>query len=98
MLTTSDTTPQRRHVPRDPLPDWVLAYRRALGDRIRAARMRANRTQQWTVERTGIDRSTYQRFEAGTSDPHISDLMLIARALDVDPAVLVFGEARPPEE
>lgn len=81
---------------RDPLPDWVLAYRLALGDRIRARRIYCNRTQDWVIERTGIDRSTYQRIERGTSSPRITDLVLIAYALDADLGDLVVGGERPP--
>ena len=70
-------------MPPSPQPDWVLAYRRRLGDRIRTARMYANLTQEKVCERSGMDRTTYQRVEAGTSDPRFGDLLLVARAIGV---------------
>jgi transcriptional regulator with XRE-family HTH domain len=97
MLTQRHVAPSVRRVPRDPQPDWVLAYRQLLGDRIRARRIYQDLTQQQMVEQTGIDRATYQRIERGTSDPRISDLVLIARVLDVDVGDLVRGGDRPPQ-
>lgn len=95
MLTDDRVAHSVCRVPREPLPQWVLDYRRALGDRIRTARIRANRTQLWVVEHARIDRTTYQRIERGTSDPRISDLVLIADALDVDLGDLVRGQQAP---
>lgn len=97
MLTWWRPRPSVGRVPRDPLPEWVLDYRRSLGDRIRTTRKDRNRTQRWLIERTGIDRSTYQRFESGLSDPHISDIALIAHFLDVDIGDLVRGQHWPPQ-
>lgn len=64
-------------------PAWVLARRRILGDRIRAARINADMTQQDVYEPAGMDRTTYQRVEAGTSDPRFGDLLLVAHAIGV---------------
>lgn len=41
------------------------------------------------MEMTDIDRRTYQRIEAGTSDPRYGDLLRIAQALGVPLADLV---------
>lgn len=41
------------------------------------------------MERTGIPRSTYQRIERGLSDVRFSQLLVIARALDLDAAKLL---------
>ena len=46
-------------------------------------------TQEVVVEMTDIDRRTYQRIEAGDSDPRYGDLLLIAHALGVSLADLV---------
>lgn len=75
-------------MPRD-LPEWIHLQRRSLGDRIRILRAGAGLTQQHLVEMTDIDRRTYQRIERGTSDPRYSDLLLIARALEVPLSDLV---------
>jgi transcriptional regulator with XRE-family HTH domain len=77
-------------VPRE-IPEWIQLQRRNLGDRIRLLRDTAGLTQQDIVEMTGIDRRTYQRIERGTSDPRYSDLLLIARALEMPLSDLVRG-------
>lgn len=73
------------------LPEWVLDDRRALGARIRELRVRANLTQERLAELTGVDRRTLQRIEAGSSDPRLSALTLIAEGLDVPLVRLVAG-------
>jgi transcriptional regulator with XRE-family HTH domain len=70
----------------------VLDYRQAVGSRIRARREQQNRVQWWVCEATGINRTTYQEIEAGTTDARLSWLVLIARALDVPLAQLVEDE------
>lgn len=72
-----------------PPPDWVLTRRRAIGDRIRAARIAAGLTQQGVAECTGMDRATYNRIEQGHSAALIDSLILIAEAIGVDLADLV---------
>ncbi|MFE0699102.1 helix-turn-helix domain-containing protein [Streptomyces sp. NPDC058872] len=79
---------QRCRVPHDQ-PPWVLAHRHELGRRIRDLRMHRGHTQEHLVEMTNIDRRTFQRIEAGSSDPRYGDLLLIAAALDVPLAELV---------
>lgn len=51
--------------------------------------MHRGHTQEAFVEMINIDRRTFQRIEAGTSDPRYGDLLLIADALDVPLAHLV---------
>ncbi|WP_030757579.1 helix-turn-helix domain-containing protein [Streptomyces sp. NRRL F-5135] len=60
-----------------------MAARRAIGRRVQDQRMRKDFTQEKLAERAGIDRSTVQRLEAGTSDAKISHLLRVARALDI---------------
>ncbi|MFB7711566.1 MULTISPECIES: helix-turn-helix domain-containing protein [unclassified Streptomyces] len=67
----------------NPLPDWVQPRRRAIGDRIRAARIHANLTQEALAERAGIDRKTVNRIEQGANAALIDHLLLIADALGV---------------
>jgi transcriptional regulator with XRE-family HTH domain len=82
-------------VPLDPLPDWVLACRQAIGDRIRAARLRANLSQVALGERVGRDHKTIHRYEYGTSVASVDDLILIADACGIPLAQLVDeGPAR----
>jgi DNA-binding XRE family transcriptional regulator len=69
-------------VPADPPPDWVLLERRRIGARVSEARMRANLTQGKLCDKSGVDRITLQRIEAGTTDARLSWLLRIAKALD----------------
>nr|WP_202482073.1 helix-turn-helix transcriptional regulator [Streptomyces sp. SID5594] len=77
-------------------PDWVLAHRRALGDRIRAARKALMMSQERLGELSGADRQTINRIEQGHYATRIDTLFRIARALGVPLADLVREEQRPP--
>ncbi|WP_329423966.1 helix-turn-helix domain-containing protein [Streptomyces sp. NBC_01268] len=70
-------------------PSWVHEQRRTLGRRIRDLRTQKGHTQEVLVEMTDIDRRTFQRIEAGTSDPRYGDLLRIAAALQVPLVELV---------
>ncbi|WP_327308023.1 helix-turn-helix transcriptional regulator [Streptomyces sp. NBC_01298] len=54
-----------------------------MGDRIRVARIHEGLTQERLAEHAGVDRSTVQRLEGGTTDAKISHLLRIARVLRV---------------
>ncbi|WP_030659693.1 MULTISPECIES: helix-turn-helix domain-containing protein [Streptomyces] len=75
--------------PPSPPPDRVLARRRVIGARIRAARTDAGLTQEALAERVGIDNKTVHRIEYGTSDPTLSVLLRMADALGVPLTELV---------
>ncbi|NUS76727.1 MAG: helix-turn-helix transcriptional regulator [Streptomyces sp.] len=66
-----------------PPPAWVIARRRAIGDRIRAARSAAGYTQEQIALRIGMDRATYNRIEQGHSAALVDSLILIADAIGV---------------
>lgn len=73
------------------LPDddaWITDRRRAIGDRVRAERLRQNLTQEKLYLAARVDRFTLQRVEAG-EDVRLSTLLKIARALGVPLAELV---------
>ena len=72
-----------------PPPDWVVTRRRAIGDRIRTARLAAGLTQEETALRIEMDRATYNRIEQGHSAALIDSLILIADAIGVPLADLV---------
>lgn len=80
---------QRCRVPSAPPPDWVLARRRAIGARIRDARLYMNLTQETLAERAGMDRQSVNRIENGHASPLLDNLLRIADALDVPLADLV---------
>lgn len=71
------------------MPEWVPAARRAIGDRIRAARTQRKLTQESLGELTGLDRKTINRVEQGTHATSVDHLLLIAHALDTPLADLV---------
>ena len=76
-------------MPTDPLPDWVLQRRRAIGDSVRAERKRQKLTQERLAERAALDRKTINRVEQATHATSIDHLLLIADALNVPLADLV---------
>lgn len=74
------------------LPDddaWLLAERKAIGDRIRVERIRQNRTQESVFLAADVARKTYQDIEAGAVDARITSLLRIARVLGIHPADLL---------
>jgi transcriptional regulator with XRE-family HTH domain len=76
-------------VPSAPPPDWVIERRRAVGARIRAARLHANLTQERLAEMAGMDRQAVNRIEQGHASPLLDNLIRIADALNVPLADLV---------
>ncbi|WP_406175286.1 helix-turn-helix domain-containing protein [Streptomyces sp. NBC_00996] len=75
-------------MPRDD-PDWIIEWRRELGERIADLRAAAHHTQESLSEATGVSRAHIQRIERGTSDPRFGDLLRIAAALDENVTVLI---------
>jgi len=76
-------------VPSAPPPDWVLARRRAIGERIRTARLQANLTQERLAELAGMDRQAINRIEQGHQSALVDNLIRIAEALNVPLSQLV---------
>ncbi|MEU0189860.1 helix-turn-helix transcriptional regulator [Streptomyces afghaniensis] len=76
-------------MPLDPMPDWVAARRRVIGDRIRDARQRAGLSQVQLGERVGLDHKSIHRYETAQRAPTLTDLLLIADALNTPLAHLV---------
>ena len=76
-------------MPAAPPPTWVLARRRALGDRIREERNARQLSQEKLAELAGMDRQAINRIEQGHQSPIVDNLFRIARALDVPLADLV---------
>lgn len=72
-----------------PPPDWVLERRRAIGERIRAARWLTGLTQEKLAELAGMDRQSINRIEQGHASPLLDNLIRIADALNVSLADLV---------
>lgn len=72
-----------------PPPDWVLARRRRIGERIREERRCARLTQEAVANLIGIDRPSIVLIEQGERNATIDTLLLIADALNVPLADLV---------
>jgi transcriptional regulator with XRE-family HTH domain len=73
----------------DPVPEPVVAYRRAVGERIRTARRAAGLTQEQLAERTDLSRNTIGNTERGNYSPRLDSLAMIAAAVRVPVSVLV---------
>ncbi|MFC0499386.1 helix-turn-helix transcriptional regulator [Streptomyces mutabilis] len=76
-------------MPSDPLPAWVPARRRQIGDRIRAVRTERTLSQEKLAELVDLDRKTINRIEQGAYSTLLDHLLLIADVLDVPLADLV---------
>lgn len=68
---------------RDRPPDWVLARRRLIGVRLREARLSAGLTQQQLGERIDRDVKSISRWENGHRAPDLTDLIILAKALNL---------------
>lgn len=78
-------------MPAEPSSEWVIARRRAVGDRIRQVRLDRNLTQERLGERAGMDRQAINRIEQGHASPKLDTLIRLAAALEVPLAELVLG-------
>ncbi|MFI8294424.1 helix-turn-helix transcriptional regulator [Streptomyces nigra] len=76
-------------MPHDPMPDWVPARRREIGERIRSLRLDRQLSQVDLAEHIGRDHKTVHRYETAVTAPSLTDLLLMADALGVPLADLV---------
>lgn len=70
-------------MPTDPIPEWVIRYRRHLGTRLYDLRMARGWTQEQLAERTGFARETISEWENGNHSPLLDHLILLTDALGV---------------
>ncbi|GGR61559.1 hypothetical protein GCM10010251_93050 [Streptomyces aurantiogriseus] len=66
-----------------PPPDWVLARRRAVGDRIREHRRARKLSQEKLAELAGMDRQAINRIEQGHQAVLLDNLIQIVEALGI---------------
>ncbi|NYV73002.1 helix-turn-helix domain-containing protein [Streptomyces sp. UH6] len=81
------------------LPDdtaWIRDYLQVIGERIRAARLHQNLTQEKVYLAAGIDRRTLQEVEAGRGNPRVETLLRIAAVLDIPIGQLMQHDAPRP--
>jgi transcriptional regulator with XRE-family HTH domain len=71
-----------------PRPEGVATK---LARNLVAARVAAGVTQQQLADRADVSRATIAQIEAGVSDPKFSTVLQLARALSVDPLLLLLG-------
>lgn len=76
-------------MPSAPQPDPYLPRRRAIGQKVREARLRANLTQETVALRLGIDRPSVVEIEAGRRNMTINTLLGVADAIGVPVADLI---------
>lgn len=69
-------------MPSAPPPDWVLARRRAIGDRIRDVRRARKLSQEALAEMAGLDRQSVNRIEQGHQAALLDNLIRILAALE----------------
>lgn len=62
-------------------PPWILEARIAFGNRLRDARTDADLTQIELADLAGVHRTTVQDTERGNTDPKLSLILRLARAL-----------------
>lgn len=79
----------------DPVPDHVIARRRAIGLRIREARLAAGLTQEQLGERVDLTRVTIGSIEGGHRASLIDSLLLISDAVRVPIWELVRTDEAP---
>jgi transcriptional regulator with XRE-family HTH domain len=60
-----------------------------IGDRLRDLRVRRALTQKELADKADIGTNTVARLERNETEPHMSTLRKLARALDVDPSELI---------
>jgi transcriptional regulator with XRE-family HTH domain len=60
-----------------------------IGDRLKDVRVRRALTQAELAENAGVNVATIARLERNETEPHMSTLRKLAKALDVDPTKLV---------
>ena len=60
-----------------------------IGVQVKRERMRALLTQQELAERAGIGLTTLNRIENDHAEPHFRTIRKLAKALSIDPAVLI---------
>ncbi len=60
-----------------------------IGERLRKARTRKLWTQEELAEKAGISQSTIVNIERDQAEPHFRTIRKLAKALDVDPSILL---------
>jgi transcriptional regulator with XRE-family HTH domain len=78
-----------------PGPESTIGGRIAQARFQRAAKLGRNVTQAWLAQEVGVSGPTVSQWESGITEPTISSLAKIAKALGVDAGYLAFGASEP---
>jgi len=65
-----------------------------IGDKLKNLRIEQALTQRELADKAGIGANTVNRIELNETEPHMSTIRKVARALDVEPRELVRGRGR----
>ena len=92
--TAREATSQKR---RDRADTVLLAFLAGVGRQVAYLREHAELTQAEAAERAGLDARHWGRLEAGSTNPTVQTLLSVAKALEVEPNVLLVPrrEANP---
>lgn len=70
-----------------------INYKDVVGEKIRSLRKSAGLSQEVLADRCGIFRTYLSRIESGAANPSLVVLVTLAKALDVEPHVLLELDA-----
>ena len=63
-----------------------------LGKRLLKRRKELGRTQRWMAKQLNVDRTTYTKYERGSTEPSLENLCRLAEILDCSADWLLGGE------
>jgi transcriptional regulator with XRE-family HTH domain len=69
-----------------------ISFKNIVGEKIRSLRKGAGLSQEVLAERCGIFRTYLSRIESGSANPSLVVLVTLAKALDVEPYVLLQAD------
>ena len=69
----------RKYIGSKPVRAETADVQKALGEVLREQRIRCKMTQEFVAEHLGVSRQAVSKWENGTSEPHMSNLMELAK-------------------
>ena len=73
----------RKYLSGAPVRKETAAVRKSLGEAMKEHRTRCHMTQEFVAEHLGVSRQAVSKWENGTSDPSISNLLALAKLYGV---------------
>lgn len=81
----------RKYLRSSPARQENALVRQTLGERIRDRRMKCRMTQEFVAESLGVSRQAVSKWESGASDPSTSNLIALAKLLNVPVESFISG-------